>query len=67
MRVHHNIEIKLEKEKRELERGFMPDIFGELYYEKKVGRRRERRKDEGGEGWERLGVFFMREHFTDFR
>ena len=33
MRVHHNIAIKLEKEKRGLERGFMPDIFGGLYYD----------------------------------
>lgn len=33
MRVHHNVEIKLEKEKRSGWRRVMPDIFGELYYD----------------------------------
>lgn len=33
MRQNHIFEMKLEKEKRGLWRGFMPDIFGELYYD----------------------------------
>lgn len=32
MRQNHDFDIKLEKEKRDGWRGFMPDIFGELYY-----------------------------------